>query len=273
MAENQKTETKKPTRQRSAAYPSIPLEQAIDFSIKLQTAFGKSPFSRENAVQQMGYKTVTGTSGMRVSALVHYGLLLRDGNAYRNSELSVRMAHPINDDDFKQAIKEAASTPKLYKTLLSEFAKREVPTALNSILIQHHKINRKVADHVAGVFRKTIEYAGLYPNGIVSSDLPETTNESIGDEVDQSRANAIAQPKHQAMPRTDTRGLRSSSISEMNSVDLPSGVILCYPKSLAYSFTIGTFGKEIAALEEALQKELKKNETSSPHKDDATPTK
>lgn len=273
MTENQKTEPKKVARERSAAYPAIPLEQAVDFGIKLQTAFGKSPFSRENAVKEMGYKTVTGTSGMRVAALVHYGLLNREGNAYRNSELSIRVAHPVDDDDSKAAIKSAAFAPKLYKSLIKEFSGRAVPTALNSILIQHHKINRKVADGVADVFRKTIEYAGIYPNGIVSSDLPESDEESVenSDGV-QSQTGERSQPHRPAQSSVGGRNDGSHFAPGLTSVELPSGIILSYPKNLAYAFTIGTFGKDIAALEEAIQKELKKNETGNQSKDDTLTT-
>lgn len=273
MTENQKTENKKASRERSAAYPSIPLEQAVDFSIKLETAFGKSPFSRESAVVEMGYKTVTGTSGMRVSALVYYGFLIREGNSYRNSNLSVRISHPIDDNDFKQAIKEAALKPKLYKILLQEFSGRAVPTALSSILIQHHKINRKIADIVANIFRKTIEYAGLYPNGIVSTDLPNSLNESVDNKVNGSENNTVTQSPLIPVLKINTNDLGRSNISEMNRVDLPSGVVLYYPKSLAYSFSMGIFKEEISALEDVLKKELKKNEKNGPNEESITPTK
>ncbi len=86
---------------------------------------------------------------MKVSSLVHYGLLERDGNAYRNSELALRLAHRIDDNDFNEAVKLAAVTPKLYRALLGEFAGRAVPTALSSILVRNHKIGQKVADEVA----------------------------------------------------------------------------------------------------------------------------
>ncbi|MGB2580768.1 MAG: hypothetical protein WBC83_03675 [Minisyncoccia bacterium] len=255
---------KKTTKERSAAYPAIPLEQAVTFSIKLQAAFGKSPFSRESAVKEMGYKTVTGTSGMSVSSLVHFGLLGRDGNAYRNSELSLRIAHPINDDDFKSAIEIAAFKPKLYRALLVEFTGLSVPTALGSILIRNHKISSKVSDDVASVFRKTIEYAGLYPNGIVSSDLPET--EEGTKEVQAGASSSTTAPISQMRRTASPASNHSENLNvapNMTSVELPSGITLSYPKNLAYAFTIGTFGKEISALEESIQKEIKKNASNN----------
>ncbi len=55
----------------------------------------------------------------------------------------------------------------------------------------------------------------------------------------------------------------------MLSVELPSGVVLSYPKHLAFAFSLGTFGKEIAALEEAVQKETKKHDPSDEKNDTA----
>lgn len=262
MKETEKKNENKTLRERSAAYPAISLEDAVGYSTNLQAAFSKSPFSRENAVKEMGHQTVTGASGMKVSSLVHYDLLDRDGNAYRNSSLALRFAHQIDDSDFQEALKIAASSPKLYRALLNEFAGRAVPTALGSILVRNHQIGQKIADDVARIFIKTIEYAGLYQNGIVSSELP--ANEAPHDTEDTNLPQTIAHttPRNPATPAIPVNHFHQmNSVPDMRTVELPSGIIVSYPKNLGF-----VFGK-IAAFEEAVQEEMKKHESDNAKND------
>lgn len=264
MSENEKKNENKAPRERSAAYPAISLEEAVGYSTKLQAAFSKSPFSRENAVREMGHQKVTGPSGMKVSSLVHYGLVSRDGNAYRNSGLALRLAHRIDDNDFQEALKIAASSPKLYRALLNEFAGRAVPTALSSILVRNHQIGQKVADDVARTFTKTIEYAGLYLNGIVSSELPESEDSGNATDANPSQQAAHVTPHPPAAPVIPmNRPIQMNNAPDMRTVELPSGIIVSYPKNLGF-----VFGK-IAAFEEAVQEEMKKYEPDNA-KDDNT---
>lgn len=262
MNESETKNEKKAPRERSAAYPAISLEEAVGYSTKLQAAFSKSPFSRENAVKEMGHQTVTGASGMKVASLVHYDLLDRDGNAYRNSSLALRLAHRIDDNDFQEALKIAATSPKLYKALLNEFAGRAVPTALSSILVRNHQIGQKIADDVARIFTKTIEYAGLYQNGIISSELPasEEPDDTADTNLPQTIVHAV--PRHPATPATPVnRSHQMNSAPDVRTVELPSGIIVSYPKNLGF-----VFGK-IAEFEEAVQEEMKKHEPNEAKND------
>lgn len=258
MNENEKKNENKIPRERSAAYPAISLEDAVGYSTKLQAAFSKSPFSRENAVKEMGHQTVTGASGMKVASLVHYDLLNRDGNAYRNSNLALRLAHRIDDNDFQEALKIAATSPKLYRTLLSDFAGRSVPTALSSILVRNHHIGQKVADDVARIFTKTIEYAGLYHLGIVSSELPVSEESSDTTHASLPQPSSNNTPRQPATPGTTVnRSHQMNDTPDMRTVELPSGIIISYPNSLGF-----VFGK-IVAFEETVQEEIRKYESDN----------
>lgn len=266
MTAEQPTTKQGRTKERSASYPSITLEDAINYSAKLQAAFSRSAFSRDNAVKEMGYEKVTGPTGMKVSALVHYGLLDREGNAYRNSDLALRCAHQIDDNDFQAAKKVAVTNPKLYKALLTEFAGRAIPTALSSILVRNHKIGQKVADNVANVFRKSIEYTGIYQNGIVSSEILTSSDESITD-----NNTAQMSPKLPQDSKSGSRNQTTNTQSEMIAVEFPSGIALSYPKNLAFAFNMGTFKDQMTALEKAVEEEIKKHESNNT-KDDTSPT-
>ena len=84
-------------RERSVAYPGIPLEEAVAAALSLRTALGKAAFSREDAANALGYKGVSGASSVKVASLVHYGILNRTGNTYVLSELSERISHPPSE--------------------------------------------------------------------------------------------------------------------------------------------------------------------------------
>jgi hypothetical protein len=269
MTEEQQIDKQVKIKERSASYPSITLEDAINYSIKLQTAFSKSAFSRENAVKEMGYEKITGPIGMKVAALVHYGLLDREGSAYKNSALSLRFAHTIDDNDLQVAKQLAITAPKLYKTLLTEFSGRAVPTALSSILVRNHKIGQRVADNVANIFRKSIEYAGVYQNGIVLTEISTEGDETSSDDSRPVNAPAVPVPHSAPVKGSYTPALNPQT--EMITVEFPSGIALSYPKNLAFAFTIGVFREQTAALEDAVQKEVKKHE-SNDTKDDISST-
>lgn len=233
--------SEKKKRERSAAYPAIPLEEAIKLSVKLKSSYGKSQFSREMAVQAMGYKTVTGSSGTKVGTLVHYGLLARNGGAYTNSNLADRICHPIDEKDRHEAIRSAAMKPKLFKALISEFSGRAIPSALNNLLIRNHGIAQKVSDDVVKVFRKTIEFAGLCTNGIIENN----------EQVDTLEESSLTTPASPETVQKDTPHAQPNTSQGMQSTALPCGIIISYPADMGYRFAIGEFGKEIAALNAA----------------------
>jgi hypothetical protein len=173
-------------KQRSAAYPGVPLEQAIELSSKLLSSYGSSPFSRDLGVQAFGYKKVTGDNAMKISALVHYGLLNREGNAYKNSSLAERIEHYVSEEDRKEAIIMAALHPKLFRSLVDSLQGKALPSLLSNILIREYSINKNVADKVADNFKKTLLYTGLSQNGVVSvngltlEEATETVKSPVG---------------------------------------------------------------------------------------------
>ena len=250
-----KAEEAKIKKERSTAYPGIALEQAVTISKKLIESYGKSPFSRENAVQALGFKA-GGSSFTKVAALVHYGLLARKGNSYENSGLGERVAYFQSDEDLKGAIAQAALTPRLFTTLANDYSGRAIPGLLKNILITQHKINRNVADDVATIFKDSLEYAGLYVNGIVASvtDLiPAESKESISPQtaMPSNSKPVMFSREASAMPKIP---------AGMQSVTLPSGIVISYPSEVAYLFALGKFGTQIEALEKAVNAALKKND-------------
>ncbi|MBI1984940.1 MAG: hypothetical protein HYS60_02400 [Candidatus Wildermuthbacteria bacterium] len=161
---------KRKSRERSVAYPSLNLESAVDSVAKLRSALGKGPYSREDAAKALGYSGLSGASARAVAALVHYGLLERNGNTYFTSELSEEIVHPTDDTGMKKlrALVMAARTPRLFERLISKFQSQSLPGLLENILMREG-VSSGSAKEAATTFKETLQYAGLLKNGVVSA--------------------------------------------------------------------------------------------------------
>jgi len=165
-------------RERSVAYPSFSLEQAINSVSQLRKALGKGPYSRDEAAKALGY---SGISATKISTMVHFGLLNRNGNTYSQSELAERINHQLSDEDRNNAIVEAILSPKLYKELIEQFAGEALPVQLGNILIRKG-ISSKISETVATNFQQSLEFSGLLKNGVVLTSpefLITTDNDGI----------------------------------------------------------------------------------------------
>jgi len=264
MTEKEVTNTEKKTkRDRSTAYPAIPLEEAIEYSKKLIAAYPKSQFDRTSAATSMGYATLNGASAPKVAALAYYGLLDRRGNAYENSDLAERILHYSTEEERAEAILEAVKHPKLFESLIGEYSGRAIPPTLNNILVRRYKISLKVADTVVQIFKDSLEFAGLYSNGIVNENESQGTG-GLKNGEDEDNNKATGSRGH------DTKGPSRQTHAGMVDVELPSGIILSYPADIAYSFAIGKFGEQIAALDKAVTDAKSKDD--SKHGDNNTST-
>jgi hypothetical protein len=126
---------------------------------------------------------------------------------------------------------------------------------LKNILIHQHKINRNVSDSVATIFKDTLEYAGLYVNGIIVSSpgvVPDEGQGSDGSIVPVVPIKPAGPPPVQMSAVKIPVG--------MQSVTLPSGLMISYSSDIAYFFALGKFGPQIEALEKAVNAALKKND-------------
>ena len=173
----------KKKRERSTAYPSFHLGEAIDLSSKLREAMGKGPYSRDEAAVALGYKGVSGISATKISTMVHFGLLNRNGNTYSQSELAERINHPLSDEDRNNAIGEAVQIPKLYRDLLAQFSGQALPTQLGNVLIRKG-ISAKISDSVAENFQKSLEFSGSLKNGVVLT-IPDFSNKKSDDQEEK----------------------------------------------------------------------------------------
>lgn len=203
-------------RERSAAYPSDTLSAAIQFCADLREKLGKGPYSREEAAIGLGHKGVSGTSGMKIATLVHFGLLNRFGNTYTQSELAERINHPVSENDRIAAITDAAKMPKLYNDLILQFSGQALPSQLANILIRKG-ISSKVSQVVADDFKASMEFAGLLKNGVLF-DAADAVPTPGGQQVSQggiSPTEIYTAPLPSALvPNKDAKGYTFSDVGE-----------------------------------------------------------
>src|SRR5262245_43339262 len=136
-------------RTRSPNYPSISLPEAIDKLRVLSEAIHHHSAPREVVARGMGYTGLHGASASAISALQKYGLLDRSGEELRVSERGKRILYPGNGTEKAEAIRDAASAPKLFAELAEKFPggttneelvrnylirKSFAPTAISSVI-------------------------------------------------------------------------------------------------------------------------------------------
>lgn len=246
-------------KERSRAYPVMPLEEALNRIESINRNLGiNGQFNRESLAVGMGYTSLNGASARRVAALVHYGLLNREKDQYYLSPLAKQYLLPVNDGDKEAATREAALSPTLFAEIYESFRGQVIPKQFVNRLIQEFGIQQKAAPDVERIFKSTVETAGiLLSNGILSSETTLATTASKPDAPANTNTNAsgsTAQPSENSQSPAPTGYL---------SVKLPSGLIVSYSQDLASAFAFGTFGAELKALDDAVTKHATPNSNNT----------
>ncbi len=237
---------KKIKRQRSTAYPQIPLKEAVEYSAELLKNYASSGFDRESAAEIMGHSTLSGPAACKVAALVHFGLIERKGSAYKIADLTKRICNPLDEREKQEALLEAVNAPKLFMTLIEEYGGKAVPPALNHVVSRNHGINPKVADKVVQLFKDSTEFAGVYENGILKSMNGKDLEGS--DETVSEKGETLAPEQVQTEPGRKHR---------MVDAILPSGAVVSYPRDIDFQMrTSDEFTKTLASLEDIVKKAL-----------------
>lgn len=243
---------------RSSGYPGFALDECVEGVQKVKQELGNGSSSRDLIAKAMGYSGLTGASGTKISACVHFGLLDRTGNAYALSELSRRVLTPLSDDERREAVVEAMRAPVLYNKLIEAYAGRALPGMLENILVRDYKIIDNSAKRAAEIFKKSLEYAGMLRNGIVQVpgevrvEAGEAGRKDGGYEGEQMVNNGALS----GMGRCKDEGCFV--------VELPNtGVRLVVPREFSYEISTGELAAEIKALKEKFQEVALKYEENT----------
>lgn len=256
MVEEQPKTILKKKRFRSIAYPSIGIEAAIQDAEKLRTSLGDGPYSRLVAVQALGYYSISGASAPRIAALVHFGLLERIGNTYKQSQLAARILLPQSEEDKKIAILEATKTPKIYRRLINDYNGKSIPALLSNVLFHNYSVNERVVKELAKNFTHSLEFSGILNNGVVVDQENGLTPEGI----------RVEQPgvftKNDGKNSKPGRSVAGKTMSGGIQIPLGDDIIVNLSEKLAIDLAKGKFGDKFSKALESLEKSVKEEKNS-----------
>lgn len=237
------TPTLKKPKNRSTAYPGVTLEEAIEAAKTLRNNLGAGPYSRESAAVALGYGGINGASGTKIAACAHFGLLVRESNVYRQSELADQILVATSDDERQAGIRVAFTKPALYKKLAEEYNDKALPKMLDNILVRQHGITEKAAKEAASLFIKSADYAGVLINGVVKLSQADSLSPQTPDApaTDTAAGNMQGQPASQAQA---TRAMQGGL-----PVVIPgTEVTIIFPVEYAFALGTGAFTDGIKLL-------------------------
>jgi hypothetical protein len=161
-------------RFRSPNYPAISLPEAIERCGAIYERQKTHAAPREVVVRSMGFAGINGASATAYSALLKYGLLDKQGEDARLSELAMSILHPHSQEEKAHALKQAANGPPLFQDLAERF-----PSPLPAEeVIRNYLIRKNFAPHAVQVvilaYRETMDLvereAGSYDSASLSPD-------------------------------------------------------------------------------------------------------
>lgn len=229
-------------KNRSAAYPSTALPEAIEQLRQIHNDLGKGPYDRESAAKSLGYTGVSGASASKIAALVHYGLIQRVGGGYIETDLGTSIALPVDQDEESKALLEAFKSPALFTKLLNDFGGKSLPAKLEVILVRQYRITEQASKDVAKVFRESAEFVGVLKNGFLNEESDSPTPNNANNRVSHTANNP---PSAQQQPA----GLGSNEVA----VDIGPGLKVVFSQELFMQLATGKFSKGIEQLTLDLQ--------------------
>lgn len=164
MSQEQQT---KITAERSPRFPSDSLESSIERIEKIFAGLGRSAAPAEALASALDYKSLNGTSRTTLAGLSYYGLLEREGNNHRVSDLAVRIIRPVSDADKAAALHQSAMEPSLFSQIKNDHP--AVTENLLATLLLHKGFTEDGSKKAAKVYKDNLEFLAKFPQSSVHS--------------------------------------------------------------------------------------------------------
>jgi hypothetical protein len=142
--------------ERSPRFPSDSLADAISRTQQLYNATGRSPVASEIAATALGYSGLNGASRTTLAALSGYGLIQREGDTHRVSELGLRLIRPLSERDKLAAARTASLKPTVFANIEKNHSDCGEPV-LASILL-HAGFTDDGARRAAKVYKENVAF-------------------------------------------------------------------------------------------------------------------
>jgi len=150
-------------RERSARYPSVPLQEAIAFCRQIDE-LGIDGLGATQIATAMGYRNVkTNTFSGRLSSARQFQLIALNDQNYSLTELALRIIHPIEPAEVPQLQRQACLAPHLYAELIRHYAGKRLPEAeiLGNLLMHKYQITASAKAAAAEAFLESLRFVGL----------------------------------------------------------------------------------------------------------------
>lgn len=164
------------SRAQSPGYPSAPLQKALNQIEKIFQADRRNPIDRDTAAKHIGYSGSSGAADKAVATLAHYALVERAGKGQvQVTQLAVDILHPESEGARKNALKQAAYSPNIFKEIKARFPDRPSEDALKSWLMRESFLDRAI-NPVTRAFLETERF--LEQEKAFESDSPSLGNDA-----------------------------------------------------------------------------------------------
>jgi hypothetical protein len=151
-------------KMRSPNYPALGLSQAIEAANALYRKEQQTPVPPDVAAKALGYASLSGPARTKIATLKQYNLLDETKQGVRISPLALRILRPADEGEKQEALKEAASTPSLFRELL-EAQPGASDDALAAYLVRQRKFSEDGARNCIKAYRDALSLAGLTAEG------------------------------------------------------------------------------------------------------------
>ena len=200
-------EMAKGTKERSAVYPAVALDECVEF-VKTVNKLGGRKVASTSIAEALGVSPATYSFRAKVSSSKQFGLIKSTGGTVELCDIAKKLLYPTDDLSNKQLLIQCLMTAPLYKKLIEKYNDNAVPTTerLGNILFQEHSITRTAKDNAAKKFIASLEYAGVLQNGVLILDA-----HADGGDAEDERNDRTETSEQSTMVSGETAGTESKN--------------------------------------------------------------
>lgn len=222
----EKNVSERKSREKSALYPAITIQECHKFIEQIASLGGKS-VSYASVLGVLGLSSPTTKSFLsKISASKQYGFITTGSSTIQLTDIARRILYPSNgEEESKQLLIKAFGNPPLYAKLIERYKDKAVPPKkqLANVLLNEYRIIMQVKDNAAECFIESASYLNLLQNGVLCFDVPDNMEKDAIDDEVQEQASYV--------------------LSNENTVNTDSKTVV---KEDGYNFEIPTLGKKTA---------------------------
>jgi len=217
MMEKPDHEKEKPRarRTRSTSFPFYSLPDSIK-DVKETVKYYRDEVNVSALAKVLGHASAkSGSFLQRISSLRNWGFMEGRGEVLTVTNLSRRIANPIDDHQYTDAVAEAFQQCKIFSDILSKLSRDSdlKLTTIGNLAVQEYGVSHKSRDAFVGSFVKSAQVAGLVKDVTNDSLVLRADDDSQGaseeeDEQDRKRGSeqeAREVKREHAIPSTEQR--------------------------------------------------------------------